>query len=225
MAPEMGQKEEFAKVLMDWALCNCRDFLWRHGRTPYSILVAEFLLKRTTSTAAHRQYLAFLERYPDIEALAVADIHELEEVIRPIGLYKQRAKGLKEAAVFISKEYGGQIPASFEELLSIPHVGPYTAACIISFGFGLPAAAVDSNVQRVLSRVFKRYLGGHPSSKDVYKFACSLIPDKMHVLFNYALIDFGALVCTYRGCIGEGCPLKAVCDTFQATKPARGDCA
>ncbi|KAF5066013.1 Adenine DNA glycosylase [anaerobic digester metagenome] len=215
MTIDKSKRDTFRQLLKDWATKEAREFSWRHDRTPYTVFVAEFLLKRTTSTAAHRQYQEFLKKYPSVRDLAAADVHDLEELIRPIGLHRQRAKGLKEAAEFIVEEYGGEIPDNFEDLLRVPHIGPYTAACILSFGFGVPAPAVDSNVDRVLSRVFKDKLGDRHSVKETFKLACELVPEEGHELFNYGLIDFGALVCTYRGCAGEKCPLKKICETYE----------
>lgn len=209
------QKKKFNKVLIKWVKDNGRDFFWRKKRDAYKVFIAEFLLKRTTSTAANRVYQIFLEQYPDLPRLASADLEDLEEVLRPIGLYKQRAKGVKEAAEYLVKNCGGKFPRQFEGLLHVPNIGTYTAACILSFGMDIPAPAIDSNGQRVLSRFFKTELGDKPTLKKVLAFSLDLVPRKDHVLFNYGLIDMGAMVCSYRGCSKKACPLNKNCDFYR----------
>ena len=211
-----NKKKKFNKTLIKWIKNNQRDFYWRENRDAYKVFVAEFLLKRTTSTAAHREYLHFLEKYPNIQTLADADISELEKELEPIGLHKQRAKGVKEAAVYIMKNYNGKFPKTFEKLLKVPHIGNYTAACILSFGMNIPAPAIDSNGQRIISRFFRESIGDFSSSNKILAFSWGLVPRKEHVLFNYGLIDFGAIICTYRGCSKEKCPLHVDCDLFQS---------
>jgi len=210
------QKKKFNKILIKWVKENGRDFFWREKRDAYRVFIAEFLLKRTTSTAAHRVYQKFLEKYPNLRDLASADIDELEKVLRPIGLYKQRAKGVKEAAEYLVKYYDSELPNNFEELLKIPHIGTYTAACILSFGMAIPAPAIDSNGQRIISRVFKNQLGDKPTMKKILELSWDLVPKRDHVLFNYGLIDMGAIVCSYRGCSKEKCPLHNICDEYQS---------
>ncbi|WP_342678746.1 hypothetical protein [Methanofollis sp. UBA420] len=208
------QKKYFVQIILEWSSKYKRDFEWRKNRNPYRIFVAELLLKRTTSKAATRVFHEFITKYPDIFALADADIDGLKLIIKPIGLYEQRSKGLVRAARCLVNTFKGEFPRSKDQLLSIPHVGEYTAGCILSFGMGIPSPVVDSNVQRVLSRVFCSSVGDKPSIDSTIKLAQTLIPKGRHVDFNYALIDFGAVVCTYRGCYGDTCPLKDICDIY-----------
>jgi A/G-specific adenine glycosylase len=208
------KKKSFKKHLINWVKKEGRNFLWRKRRDPYKVFVAEFLLKRTTSTAAHRVYQNFLEKYPNLVVLSDASITDLENVLKPIGLNKQRAKGVKDAAKYLVESCNNEFPKRFEELIEIPHVGNYTAACILSFGMNISAPAIDSNGQRILSRVFKNSLENNASLKKVFDFSWELLPKKDHVLFNYGLIDLGALICTYRSCSKEKCPLKGICDYY-----------
>jgi A/G-specific adenine glycosylase len=175
-------------------------------------------LKRTTSKAADRVFNEFIEKFPDIKSLYVADISLIEEVLKPIGLYSQRAKGLKEAAEFLVNEYGSDFPKDLEKLLQIPHIGPYTAGAIFSIGMNKPAPMVDSNVYRVISRVFKDLLSEKPTQKEVIQLINTLIPEKEFKYFNWGIIDLGSLVCTYRGCCKEDCPVKSFCNTYFESK-------
>jgi len=200
------QKKHFVHVILKWCLNNKRDFEWRKSRTPYRIFVAEMLLQRTTSKAADRVFHEFITKYPDIFALACADIDEVKQIVRPIGLYNQRSKGLVQAARYVVDNFQGEFPQSKEQLLSTPNVGEYIANCILSFGMGTPSPVVDSNVQRVLSRVFRNSIGSKPSISTTIKLSDTLLPNECHVDYNYALIDFGATTCTYRGCCRGNCP-------------------
>jgi A/G-specific adenine glycosylase len=211
----LNKKKEFNKILLSWAKKNKRSFFWREDRNAYNVFIAEFLLKRTTSKAAHRVFKKFLHNYPNLAILAATDIMEFEKVLEPIGLNRQRARGIKRAAEFLVERCGGKFPSSFKELLGVPHIGPYTAACILSFGMNVPSPAIDSNGQRILSRFFRDELGDQSSMKKVLEFSWTLLPKKEHVLFNYGLIDFGALMCTYRGCSKEICPFHTECDTYK----------
>lgn len=199
--------------LLEWASGNLRDFPWRRGRTPYRILVAEFLLKRTTSTAVGRVYEDFLRQYSNINGLAKADVVELEGFLETIGYHKLRARALKETAAYIIDEFGGRIPKDFKRLISIPHIGPYTAGAILSLGYNHPAPMVDSNVERILRRIFKNYLPEKAVTKWLRKAAEILVPKDNHDTFNLALLDLGALICTYRSAFCDRCPVNRICDT------------
>jgi A/G-specific adenine glycosylase len=171
-------------------------------------------LKRTTSKAADRVFNEFIEKFPNIKSLYEADISLIEEVLKPIGLYSQRAKGLKEAAEFLVDKCDGDFPKDLEKLLQIPHIGSYTAGAIFSIGMNKPASMVDSNVYRVISRVFKDLLSEKPTQKEVTQLVNTIIPEKEFKYFNWGVIDLGSLVCTYRGCCEEDCPVKEFCITY-----------
>ena len=207
------RKRYFQQALLEWAKSNLREFPWRKNRTPYRVLVAEVILRRTTSKAASRVYEEFLKRWPDVRSLASADIRELEEFLKAIGYHKQRAKILKSMANFIVSEYGGRIPNDIKLLLRIPHVGFYIAGAILSLGYGTPAPMVDSNVQRILTRVFKRHLPEKPPLRLLLSLARELLPEDRHEIFNLALLDLGALICRYDRPRCEKCPLAPLCDT------------
>ncbi|AKB67570.1 A/G-specific adenine glycosylase [Methanosarcina mazei TMA] len=139
-------------------------------------------------------------------------------MLKPIGLYSQRAKGLKEAAEFLVNEYGGEFPIDLEKLLEIPHIGSYTAGAIFSIGMDKPAPMVDSNVCRVVGRVFKDLLSENPTLKEITELVNTLMPEKEFKYFNWGIIDLGSLVCTYRSCCKEDCPVKSFCSTYFESK-------
>lgn len=206
--------------LLHWAKTNYRDYPWRNPHaSPYQILIAELLLKRTTSTAAARLYPKFIEKFPSFSSVAEAPAEYLAKSLQPIGLYRQRADGMKTLSRYIGETYGSELPKSVEALENIPHAGPYAARAVASFAFGKKAAIVDSNVVRILHRVFRDSLPPKPSVRLVQEIADLLVPLRSHRLFNYALLDLGAVVCRYDRPRCRSCPLCAVCDSETAGDP------
>lgn len=205
-------KKRWVNAVVCWELENGREYPWRWITDPYKVLIAEVLLKRTTSTAASRLYGLFLEKYPDIFSLSKARVEELEEILRGIGLYRQRAKQLKTMATYIVEVYKGRIPANYQQLLKIPGVGDYTASAVLVFGYGIPRAVIDSNVERVIMRAFS------VDKKSVRQLADELTPknvdEKTLKAYTYGMIDLGALVCHYRRPRCELCPVKSLCKSL-----------
>ena len=201
------------EIILHWASDNLSDFPWRKNRTPYKVIVAEFLLKRTTATAVERVYEDFIEKYPNIESLAKADVKELENFLKTIGYHKLRSNALKETVEFIKNNLNGKIPENMEGLMLIPNIGSYTAGAILSLGYGQKAPMVDSNVERIYMRIFKKSLPKKAVMRGIYQVAEILVPDTKHEIFNSALLDLGRLICTYREPYCNRCALKKLCDT------------
>jgi A/G-specific adenine glycosylase len=204
----------FNKNLISWSNQFRRNFSWREERTPYKVLIAEILLKRTTSKAAARIFDQFIEKYPTIFILEQADVSELEFFLKPLGLNQQRSIAIKESTKYIIDTFNGEFPRKYDELLKIPSVGPYSAACILSFGMNICKPTIDSNAIRLLTRFFYDFFGDTPTYREIFSFACKIIPKTSHTNFNYGLIDFGAIICSYRGCKGNCCPLNDICSFF-----------
>lgn len=210
-----SRRNRIVRRLLKWADTNQRTYPWRQRRDPYQVMVAEVLLKRTTSTAAARLYADFLEKFPSFAAIAESPAAYVEDSLRSVGLHKQRAKGIKEMAESVEREYGGELPHDVQSLEHIPHVGPYVARAVMSFGYGKPAAVVDSNVARILRRVFAKSMPARVTSTSLQRIADALLPRKRHREFNYALLDLGAKVCRYDRPRCDQCPLRPVCDFAQ----------
>lgn len=192
-----------------------RSYPWREaGRTAYQVMVAELLLKRTTATAASRVYVVFLGKYRTLESLASASEERLRGDLQPIGLSSQRAKAITGLVTYLLQRAGGAIPRCLDELLQVPGLGEYSARAILSFGHGMPTAVVDSNVERVIRRVFGSALPIRPSHHLIQEVADYLLPPPSHRAFNFALLDLGALVCRYSRPICEECPLASCCDYY-----------
>lgn len=198
--------------MLKWAAGHLRDFPWRRpGATPYEVLVAELLLKRTTAAVAARAYPAFIERYPDVTTLALADEAELSEVLQPLGLSRQRARAIRQLASALQGR-GGRIPKNVRALEGLPGLGAYAARAIMTFGFGVRAAVVDGNVERVLRRAFGRTFGPDVARGVIMELAEDLLPRRDHRVFNFALIDLGAEVCKPTKPRCDVCPLRRGCD-------------
>jgi len=207
----LSDKGRIAAAVVGWEKQNGRSFPWRADRTPYRVLISEVLLKRTTSTAAARAFIEFSKKYPDMRSLALASQGALEGIISKVGLQAQRSKALLEMSSHICERLNGEIPQAYDRLMEIPGIGSYTAAAVMSFGFGTPAAVVDSNVTRVFSRAFNGKGGVLPLSV-VTAIANGVLPQVSHVEFNYGLLDIGAIVCRYGRPECAQCPLCSLCN-------------
>ena len=202
----------FVRLIIEWETGIVRPFPWREKTTPYRVFVSEVLLKRTTSKAAVRIYNEFLSIYPDIKTLSQAETEEVLKLLKPIGLYRQRAHGLKQAAMIITIKHNGSFPNNLKDLLDIPHIGLYTAGAIMSLSYGIPAPMLDSNAYRVISRAFNSFFGNSPKFSGVYIFLNSIIPKGSIKHFNWGLIDLGATICTPKRCFWELCPIYSICE-------------
>jgi len=210
------RKTKFQDSITSWSAKNMRNFPWRSSsRTPYEVLISELLLKRTTSTAALKVYKDFLKSFGNISELANADTNELEKLLSRIGLQKQRAIGIIKMAKFIESKFNGVVPKEYSELKKVPSVGEYTANAVLSFAFDIPTAIVDSNVVRILKRVFINYFPSKSNltTNTVKMIAELLLPKEKHEIYNWGLLDIGALVCRYKNPVCNKCPLAMLCDS------------
>lgn len=207
------------QAVLGWAASHLRDYPWRKSLgDPHAVLVAELLLKRTTATAASRIYAEFLGQFPNLTTLSESSEEKLSIALEKVGLQRQRARAIKALAFYLNDVAGGTIPNELARLLAVPGLGEYSARAVLSFGFDIPAAVVDSNVERVLSRVFQDLLPTRPTQRALQELADRLLPEKSHRLFNFALLDLGALVCRYVGPRCGECPIAHVCDYYKQSK-------
>ncbi len=209
------KSSSFADRILKWADNNFSDFPWRHGRSPYEILVAELLLKRTTATAAARVYEGFLHRFPSLQAIASSPDEELIEALSSVGLQHQRARAMKRLSIWLLSRHAGNIPSDSESLMEVPGLGNYSANAVLSFGYGVSVAVVDANVERIILRAFGNTLPTKISEAHLDEVAQHLLPADRHQLYNYGLLDLGRLVCRYVDPRCEECPLTSVCDFFE----------
>ncbi len=213
---EFSPKERLSAVvrpLLHWYHKNARDLPWRQNPTPYQVWISEIMLQQTRVEAVKPYYARFMEALPTAAHLAKVEDQELMKLWEGLGYYS-RARNLKKAAVSIVEQYGGELPADVDKLLSLPGIGSYTAGAVASIAFRIPAPAVDGNVLRVLSRLLaSREDIRKPSVKTwMENLLKQVIPAGDPGSFNQALIEIGAIVCLPAGepkC-GE-CPLYTMC--------------
>ncbi len=208
------ESSSFANRVLQWGGQNFSDFPWRLNRSPYEILIAELLLKRTTATAAARVYEGFLKKFPSLQDVALAPDEELVRALSSVGLQHQRARSIRHLAGWLLSKHEGNIPNDLESLLEVPGLGDYSATAILSFGYGVPAAVLDTNVERILLRVFGTALPSRPSKTMLREVAQKLLPQETHRYYNYGLLDLGRLICKYADPKCGECPLNPVCDFY-----------
>jgi A/G-specific adenine glycosylase len=213
--PPPPARQRFRRTLLAWYRANGRDLPWRHTDDPYHILVSEMMLQQTQVDRVLPKYHEWLDKYPSLAALASAPEDEVSHTWRPLG-YNIRPRRLHAIARESVARYGGQLPSDHETLISFKGIGAYTAGAIRSFAFRERAAIVDTNVARVLFRVFIR--GGDPKShamkKQLWAVSEALVPRKHVFDFNQALMDLGATICVARTPKCDACPLTRLCRSF-----------
>ncbi len=199
--------------LISWYIAQGRDLPWRRTTDPYAVLVAEILLQQTQVATAIPVYEAVLARWPDFTALAAAPLADVKAVTDPLG-YHIRGEWLHRIAQQVVTEHGGRLPDTLDGLLALPGIGRYTAGAILSFAFQQDAPIVDTNVDRLLSRLFDLHAGRpRPATREkrLWALATALIPPGHGYLINQALMDFGAQICTPFKPICLICPLRPYC--------------
>jgi A/G-specific adenine glycosylase len=213
--PVPADRRRFRRALLTWYGVHGRDLPWRKTSDPYHILVSEIMLQQTQVDRVLPKYAEWLEKYPSFEALASARIKDVTTTWRPLG-YNIRPRRLHHIAREAVARYGGQLPSDEETLLSFKGIGAYTAGAIRSFAFGQRAAILDTNVARVLFRVFvgRGDAKAHAMRKKLWAISDVLVPQKRVFDFNQALMDLGATVCTARTPRCAGCPMSRMCRSF-----------
>lgn len=201
--------EDFVDAMLEWYDENGRHGLpWRErDRSAFEVLVAEILLQRTTAAAVSGAYLPVVSLYPTPAAVVAAPSGELEDVIAPLGLSK-RSTYLERISGRLLERHAGRVPRDRSELLELHGVGDYTARSVSVHAFGDPVSAVDTNVERLLSRFF----GEDPEESDIQGLADELTPRERSSDLLYAMLDFAAAVCTARSPDCADCPLRDGCE-------------
>ena len=207
----------FATTLVDWFSKNGRDLPWRQTRDPYAIWLSEIILQQTQVKQGWEYWERFMHRWPTVEALAAATEDEVLREWQGLGYYS-RARNLHYAARQIVER--GSFPNTIAEIKQLKGVGDYTAAAIGSIAFGLPAAVVDGNVYRVLSRYFgiDTPINTTEGKKLFAAMAQEQLPPQEASVYNQAIMDFGAIQCTPQSPDCSICPLMESCDAFRTNR-------
>ncbi len=207
-----ARRRTFQRRLLAWYRRYRRHLPWRRTRDPYHILVSEIMLQQTQVDRVVPKYREWIAKYPSLESLAQASLREVRETWYPLG-YNIRPVRLREIARAALQRHEGKIPRTQEELLALRGIGPYTAGAVLSFAYRKDAPILDTNVRRVLRRVF---LGDRatPTDKSLWALSEALLPPGKAYDFNQALMDFGATVCTARRPRCPACPLARNCASY-----------
>jgi A/G-specific adenine glycosylase len=210
--PPPAARRWFRRRLLEWYRRNGRDLPWRRTSDPYHILVSEIMLQQTQVDRVLPKYHEWLAKYPTLAALAVAPEDEVAETWRPLG-YNIRPRRLHAIARESMARYGGSLPSDEATLLSFKGIGAYTAGAVLSFAFGRRAAILDTNVARVLFRVFvsRGDPKAHAMRRHLWQVSRTVLPVRHVFDFNQALMDLGATVCTARRPDCTACPMRSGC--------------
>lgn len=205
--------------LLEWYSSAARDLPWRtpagetHRPDPYHVWVSEIMLQQTRVEAVRDYYARFLTALPNIKSLANAPHDELMKLWQGLGYYS-RANNLKRASIEIQEQYHGKFPRTYQEILTLPGIGEYTAGAIASIAFGEAVPAIDGNVYRIYTRLFE---DGSDITKTAFKKQLrsellEVIPSEAPGSYNQAWMDLGATICLPNGApLCDRCPFASRC--------------
>jgi A/G-specific adenine glycosylase len=213
--PDLPTRRLFQRRLLAWYARHRRDLPWRRTANPYHILVSEIMLQQTQVERVIPKYREFLRRYPTFERLAQARPAEVRRTWYPLG-YNIRPVHLQGIARETLARYEGRLPADAAALMQMPGIGRYTAGAILSFAYRRDAAVVDTNVRRVLGRVFlgAKGLQRLRGQRRIWELSEALLPAGRAYDHNQALMDFGATWCTPRAPRCGACPMRGFCASY-----------
>ncbi|AWU43916.1 A/G-specific adenine glycosylase [Blattabacterium sp. (Cryptocercus kyebangensis)] len=207
---------DFSKKIINWYKNNHRKLPWRENKNPYYILVSEFMLQQTKVSQAIKYYSNFIKKFPNLEKLAQAEEKEVLKEWEGLGYYK-RAINLHSFAKKLREKPIGFFPKKYQELIKYKGIGPYTGAAIASICFDEVVPAIDGNFYRV----FSRYLGIYNNIISVFTkkilrtFILKMMDKKNPGIFNQAIMDLGATLCTPKRVKCLLCPIKIYCFSFK----------
>lgn len=212
--PSIADIRRFRATLLAWYAHAARDLPWRTTRDPYAIVVSELMLQQTQVDRVIPKYNAWMAQFPTVHALAQASTREVLAAWQGLG-YNRRAQFLHAMAKEVVETHAGVFPDSIDGLLSLPGIGPYTARAVMNFAFERPEPIVETNVRRVLSRIFVSYTQTLTITEDDYwALARAVTPQKNHYNFNQAIMDFGAVVCLAKKPRCGQCSFQDMCASY-----------
>ncbi len=208
--------EKVRQGVLEWCSENCDfELPWRRARSPWLVLLAELLLRKTTTKQVAKVYEKAVEELSGPSAVASKGVRELEELLKPLGMEHKRARLFKRLAEYLLQKHGGSVPCSEDELLEIPGVGKYAASVVLLVACNEPRPLLDTNTSRVLSRLAGlRHVGQDPYKDPVLLgLAWKLTPRNPEEarLFWLGLLDLGRKVCKKRKPLCSECPLSSLC--------------
>jgi A/G-specific adenine glycosylase len=216
-------RRRFGRHLRTWFRANARDLPWRRTRDPYRVLVSELMLQQTQVARVLERYDGFLRAFPTLEAVAQSRPARVMEAWSGLGYYA-RARNLHALARTVTTAHG-TLPRDPAELRLLPGIGAYTAGAVASFAYERRAPLVDTNVARVLRRVFAPRLDPHTTrgQRTLWALAEAVLPRTGRATWthNQAIMELGALVCTARVARCNACPVRTMCRSAQRYSSGR----
>ena len=208
-----------ARELLAWYDRHRRSLPWRarpgQVADPYHVWLSEIMLQQTTVPAVKPYYETFLKRWPTVEQLAAADIHDVMAAWAGLGYYA-RARNLHKCAAIVTERHGGRFPGTEEALRELPGIGRYTAGAIAAIAFDRPATIVDGNVERVVSRLYRVQTPLPKAKPQLWALAERLTPERRPGDYAQAIMDLGATICTPQKPACSLCPWRSECAAFKA---------
>lgn len=210
--PDEAVIQVIQQAICTWGKQVHRTFPWRETDNPFHILLAEILLQQTFARKVVPVYKKLISQYPTPKHLADADPQEVRQIIYSLGLL-YRAETLIDIARKLVDEFRGEVPKKKASLLKLRGVGQYVSNAVLCFAFGMPLAIIDTNVLRIYRRIFGVMKHSTQAKPDIETVAIAraMIPEKRIREFNWALLDFAALVCTHHNPTCPKCPLLQLC--------------
>ena len=209
MNPRLNSMNQ--EALLSWYRRIQRPLPWRVNPSPWSILLSEILLQQTQMERGVVYHEKLLKRFPTIQSMAESNVDEVLHLWQGAGYYS-RARRLHTLSLEVMKTYDGKLPESYQELLKLPGIGPYTAAAVSSIAFSNPVACVDGNVRRVMARQMNQE---NPTPKDVQNFADEQLVVDSPGDWNQAVMELGALVCRPKKPRCDVCPVQETCQGLE----------
>ena len=207
--------------MLSWYDLNRRILPWRAPpgeiSNPYFVYLSEIMLQQTVVKTVIPYFLKFVRKWPDINALAKAELHEINSYWAGLGYYS-RAKNLHETAKIISNKYDGFFPTDKNSLIALPGIGEYTSSAIMAIAFDRKSNVIDGNVERVFSRFYAVEKPIEESKIFIKNIAEKHLPDQRHGDYAQALMDLGSLICIPKSPRCTMCPLLAICDVGGSTR-------
>ena len=207
----------FVAALLGWYRSCRADLPWRRDPEPYHVWLSEIMLQQTQVETVIPYFRRFIRTYPTIADLSAAPLADVLKLWEGLGYYS-RARNLHRAARIIIAEHGGAIPSDVRDLIKLPGIGRYTAGAISSIAFNKPAAVLDGNVTRIISRLLdlEDDITAYATQKDLWSIATDWLPQNDAGEYNQALMELGQRVCKPRNPLCEACPVRAHCSAFAA---------
>jgi A/G-specific adenine glycosylase len=212
-------QKRISRHLLHWFDLHQREMPWRNSKDPYWVWISEIMLQQTQVATVIPYFERFIERFPDVQQLARAQEQTVLKYWEGLGYYR-RARLLHQAAQVVDRDYGGIFPSNFDDVLSLPGIGRYTAGAILSIAKGKPFPILEGNTIRVHTRLagIEEDVQKPTTQKQLWSLAESVVDAERPGDLNQALMELGSEVCTPRSPNCEGCPVQTVCQAYRTRR-------